>query len=425
MSASNGWKICELDELAHLDVETLSASTPRDFQFYYLDISSASEGHLDLPSTETQFREAPSRARKVVHRHDVLMSMVRPNLKAFAYFNHNDEACVASTGFSVLTAKENASAKFLLYAILSEDVSRQIDGLVIGSNYPAINSSAVRSLKIYTPPKPEQTKIAEILSTVDRAIEQTEALIAKQQRIKTGLMQDLLTRGIDENGNLRSEQTHPFKDSPLGRIPVEWEVKPIESKLECIIDYRGRTPVKTDAGIPLITAKNVREGFLCEEPREFIDTDAYDSWMTRGIPEPGDVMITTEAPMGNVARVPDYKIALAQRLITLPTKKNELSSDFLFWMLHWSRTLERLELLTSGSTVVGIKQSVFRRVEFSFPPLDEQSKIAALLNAERDTAETNLKHLSKLRALKTALMQDLLTGRKRVTDLLDGKERVA
>jgi type I restriction enzyme S subunit len=273
--------------------------------------------------------------------------------------------------------------------------------------------------------KPEQTKIAEILSTVDRAIEQTEALIAKQQRLKTGLMQDLLTRGIDENGNLRSEQTHPFKDSPLGRIPVEWEVKPIESKLECIIDYRGRTPVKTDAGIPLITAKNVREGFLCEEPREFIDTDAYDSWMTRGIPEPGDVMITTEAPMGNVARVPDYKIALAQRLITLPTKKNELSSDFLFWMLHWSRTLERLELLTSGSTVVGIKQSVFRRVEFSFPPLDEQSKIAALLNAERDTAETNLKHLSKLRALKTALMQDLLTGRKRVTDLLDGKERVA
>ena len=85
-----------------------------------------------------------------------------------------------------------------------------------------------RSLKIFrlsTDQKPEQTKIAEILSTVDQAIEQTEALIAKQQRIKTGLMQDLLTRGIDENGNLRSEDTHEFKDSPLGRIPVEWELK--------------------------------------------------------------------------------------------------------------------------------------------------------------------------------------------------------
>ena len=289
---------------------------------------------------------------------------------------------------------------------------------------PSLSRDLLYKIQVPTPPVREQTKIAEILSTVDRAIEQTEALIAKQQRLKTGLMQDLLTRGIDEHGNLRSEQTHPFKDSPLGRIPVEWEVKPIETKLECIIDYRGRTPVKTDSGIPLITAKNVREGFLCEEPREFIATDAYDSWMTRGIPEPGDVMITTEAPMGNVARVPDYKIALAQRLITLPTKKNELSSDFLFWMLHWSRTLERLELLTSGSTVVGIKQSVFRRVEFSFPPLDEQSNIAAMLNAEKSAAEKNLKHLSKLRSLKTALMQDLLTGRKRVTALLDGKEAI-
>ena len=63
---------------------------------------------------------------------------------------------------------------------------------------------------------------------MDRAIEQTEALIAKQQRIKTGLMQDLLTRGIDEHGNLRSEQTHQFKDSPLGRIPVEWEVTSLD-----------------------------------------------------------------------------------------------------------------------------------------------------------------------------------------------------
>jgi len=76
---------------------------------------------------------------------------------------------------------------------------------------------------------PEQSKIAEVLSTVDRAIEQTEALIAKQQRIKTGLMQDLLTKGIDEHGNIRSEKTHKFKDSPVGRIPEEWAYVPSAS----------------------------------------------------------------------------------------------------------------------------------------------------------------------------------------------------
>jgi type I restriction enzyme S subunit len=86
--------------------------------------------------------------------------------------------------------------------------------------------------------KPEQAKIAEILSSVDRAIEQTEALIAKQQRIKTGLMQDLLTRGIDEHGNLRSEETHKFKDSPLGRIPVEWEVRRLTESCDICNNFR-------------------------------------------------------------------------------------------------------------------------------------------------------------------------------------------
>jgi type I restriction enzyme S subunit len=288
-----------------------------------------------------------------------------------------------------------------------------------GSTRYGLPISVIESVCIPMPPKPEQTKIADILSTVDRAIEQTEGLIAKQQRIKTGLMHDLLTGGIDDHENLRTEETHTFKDSTLGRIPVEWEVRTIEKKLECVIDYRGRTPIKTDAGVPLITAKNVRDGFLSEEPREFIAPDTFNSWMTRGIPKPGDVMLTTEAPMGNVARVPEYRIALAQRLITLPTKESELSSDFLFWLLHWERTRERLEQLTSGSTVVGVKQSVFRKVPFHFPRRDEQDRISQILFAH-DAAIMNQKStFTKLRSLKTALMQDLLTGKRRITPLLE------
>jgi type I restriction enzyme S subunit len=139
-------------------------------------------------------------------------------------------------------------------------------------------------------------------------------------------MQDLLTKGIDENGNIRSEETHEFKDSPLGRIPVEWEVKKIEQKLERIIDYRGQTPKKVTEGIPLLTAKNVRDGFIEKEPQEFIADSAYNSWMSRGIPEVGDVLFTTEAPMGNVASIPNYRIALAQRLWLYRTCHAKLST---------------------------------------------------------------------------------------------------
>ena len=321
----------------------------------------------------------------------------------------------------VLRAKKGFSQDGIFYTLEHKD----IQPFIVGGTRSKLNQRALRLITIRLPKREsEQIKIAEILSTVDQVIEQTEALIAKQQRINTGLMQDLLTRGIDKDGNLRSEDTHEFKDSPLGRIPVDWEVARIERKLDRIIDYRGRTPAKVESGVPLLTAKNVRDGYIDEEPREFIAESDFSSWMTRGIPTPGDVLFTTEAPMGNVALVPEYRIALAQRLITLCPKPNELSQAYLFWLLHWKRSTERLELLTSGSTVVGVKQSVFRKVEFSFPGLAEQQRISVILNSLNRASENQSNKLAKLRFLKTALMQDLLTGDVSVTPLIAKGESV-
>jgi len=329
------------------------------------------------------------------------------------------DAGLLSPMYVVFVTKDILHSSYLKHYIETYDFRRNVLNGTAGTVRESLNFSAFQAFAFQFPTsRSEQVRIAEILSAVDQTIEQTEAMIAKQQHIKTGLMQDLLTRGIDEHGNLRSEQTHKFKDSPLGRIPVSWEARPIEQKLDRIIDYRGRTPKKVEAGIPLLTAKNVREGYLDEAPREFIAEDAFETWMTRGIPSPGDVLFTTEAPMGNVARVPHYRIALAQRLLTLCPKRAELSNDYLFWMLHWSRTKERLELLTSGSTVVGVKQSVFRKVLFRFPELKEQESVTRILNSHDESCANLKRHLEKLYSIKTAIMQDLLTGRRRVTSLL-------
>ena len=312
------------------------------------------------------------------------------------------------------------TSEYLYHGLQYWDLLQDVDQAIKGAT---LNKEKLKRITLSFPKlTSEQTKITEILSTVNQAIEQTEALIAKQQRIKTGLMQDLLTRGIDKDGNLRSEETHEFKDSSLGRIPVDWEVARIEQKLDRLIDYRGRTPAKVESGVPLLTAKNVRDGYIDEEPREFIAESAFNSWMTRGIPKPGDVIFTTEAPMGNVALVPEYRIALAQRLLTLCPKPNELSRGYLFWLLHWRHSTERLKLLTSGSTVVGVKQSVFRKVEFSFPRLTEQRRISVILNSLNTASENQRNRLTKLRALKTALMQDLLTGKVSVTPLMAKEE---
>jgi type I restriction enzyme, S subunit len=206
-----------------------------------------------------------------------------------------------------------------------------------------------------------------------------------------------------------SNSSKHLKKTPLGLIPREWDVCPIEEKLAEIIDYRGKTPRKTTSGVPLITAKNVRDGYLDPEPREYLHEDDYDLWMTRGIPVTGDILFTTEAPLANVARFPSYKAALAQRLLTLRTKPDELDSGCLFWTLAWSDSRRRLEQRSTGSTVLGIKQSVFRKVLFRFPTLSEQKKIASILDTIDSLIALTDTHIAKLKQAKAGLLHDLLT----------------
>ena len=162
-----------------------------------------------------------------------------------------------------LKAASAFDADYFFYAMKRwEDY---LKGQTSGSGIPHVDKEVLGKLKLVNFPGNEQSKIAEILSTLDQAIEQTEALIAKQQRIKTGLMQDLLTRGIDEHGQLRTEQTHAFKDSPLGRIPVEWEVEFIRNLLADIDPAMRSGPFGsallkeelTETGVPLLGIDNV------------------------------------------------------------------------------------------------------------------------------------------------------------------------
>jgi type I restriction enzyme, S subunit len=307
-------------------------------------------------------------------------------------------------------------AGFVYHYLTGTEFQKLVADKVSGSSIPHIFQRDMVELKIPVPHDAEQLGIAEILDTVDKAIQQTEALIAKLKMMKAGLLHDLLTRGLDEHGELRDPVAHPeqFKDSPLGRIPKEWDVCPIESKLHRIIDYRGRTPEKRDSGIPLITAKNVREGYVDPEPAEYIAEEDYDRWMVRGFPGNADILFTTEAPLGNVARVPRYKIALAQRLLTLCPEPNELDSHYLLYLLLWPESRRRFEQRSTGSTVLGIKQSVFRKVLLRFPRFEEQHLIGAKLSASDAHIRSEQTYCEKLKLLKKGLMQDLLTGMVRV-----------
>ncbi|EEV6994887.1 MULTISPECIES: restriction endonuclease subunit S [Escherichia] len=149
----------------------------------------------------------------------------------------------------------------------------------------------------------------------------------------------------------------------------------LEDCMDAIIDYRGKTPKKVDNGIPLITAKIIKNGRI-QEVNEFISINDYDDWMVRGLPLEGDVVLTTEAPLGEVAQLDSRKVALAQRVITLRGKKGILENDYLLYLLQSSFVQNQLDGRASGSTVTGIKQSELREIILRLPPVSLQKSIS-------------------------------------------------
>ena len=146
------------------------------------------------------------------------------------------------------------------------------------------------------------------------------------------------------------------------------------------IDYRGRTPTKTQEGVPLITAKNIRRGHISDSPREFIAEHDFDAWMTRGLPRVGDVLFTTEAPMGNAAPIRENRrFALAQRTITLAPYADFMGAFLEILLLSpWFK--EQLERRATGMTATGIKAAKLRLIRVPIPPVAEQERIVNITN---------------------------------------------
>ena len=183
-----------------------------------------------------------------------------------------------------------------------------------------------------------------------------------------------------------------------------WPTYPLEKCMEAIIDYRGKTPNKTSSGVPLITAKIVKGGRILPV-QEYIAESEYDTWMRRGHPQKGDILITTEAPLGEVAQLDGRKVALAQRLITLRGKKGFLDNTFLKYLLQSHEVQHQIDGRASGTTVSGIKQSELRKVLLPIPDFPEQRAIAHILGSLDDKIELNRQMNETLEAMAQALFK--------------------
>lgn len=181
----------------------------------------------------------------------------------------------------------------------------------------------------------------------------------------------------------------------------------MEDALEAIIDYRGKTPQKSESGIPTLSAKSVKNNFIDYNNCYYISQEEYNRFMVRGFPKKGDILLTTEAPLGMVAKLDRDDIAIAQRLLTLRGKNNILDNDYLLYFLQSSTGQHLLKSHETGTTVTGIKQAVFRKLEISIPNIEDQRKIATILSALDSRIELNTAINENLESQAQAIFIDL------------------
>lgn len=188
---------------------------------------------------------------------------------------------------------------------------------------------------------------------------------------------------------------------------VPLNTKTIEEVSETLIDYRGKTPQKTTNGVKLITAKVIKDGFIVDGNHEYIAESNYEAWMRRGLPQQWDILITTEAPLGEVAQIrTNERVALAQRVILLRGKTNIIDQGYYFQALKSPFVQGELKSRSSGTTVLGIKQSELRLVRVPYYPLPTQRKIASILSAYDDLIENNMRRIKILEEMAQALYRE-------------------
>ena len=165
----------------------------------------------------------------------------------------------------------------------------------------------------------------------------------------------------------------------------------MEEALDALIDYRGKTPSKSEKGIETLSAKSVKNGYIDYSQCYYISESEYKRFMVRGFPKVGDILLTTEAPMGLVARLDRDDVAIAQRLLTLRGKKGVLDNDYLMYYLQSPKGQAALKEKETGTTVTGIKQAEFRKIELELPEYSYQVKVSRIIRSFDEKIEINNK----------------------------------
>ncbi|MGJ0636005.1 restriction endonuclease subunit S [Xenorhabdus bovienii] len=307
---------------------------------------------------------------------------------------------------------DDVDAKYFYYLALTIQFSRYSTNTAL----PSMTQEHLSNYKFAAPKvESDRKQITDFLdhetAKIDNLIEKQQQLINLLKEKRQAVISHAVTKGLNPDV--------PMKDSGvewLGEVPKHWVVSGFKKYLASIVDYRGKTPNKIDDGILLVTARNIKKGMLDYTlSEEFIASSDYKEVMSRGVPNIGDVLFTTEAPLGEVANVDRTDIALAQRIIKFNGMASFLDNYYFKYFIMSSAFQQSLNLYSSGSTAQGIKAERFVYLRKLLPPMKEQRQIVNFLDKETCKidvlVEKQFSMLSLLQERRTALISAAVTGK--------------
>ncbi|MGR6524126.1 restriction endonuclease subunit S [Rhodococcus erythropolis] len=338
------------------------------------------------------------------------------NPVGFVVLYNRDEPAVTSNFVARVTLRTGMEPRFWTYlhhwlyaSRLTQPSIKQTSGI------QNLDQQSYFDERVCFPPAEEQVLIADFL---DRETAKIDALIGKQEQLIATLREDraatithAVTKGLDSDVEMKDAEVD-WVDS----IPDSWSRMPFLRCMQGRVDYRGATPKKVDAGVLLITARNVRPGLIdYTTSEEYVSPEEYADIMRRGIPDIDDLLFTMEAPLGYVALVDRTDIALAQRIIKFRADRDAAMPRFLMYAMMSDGFQFQLTARATGSTALGLKASKLSELRVALPPIDDQMRISDFLGhrcAQIDAViAKSTEMIETLKEYRSALITDSVTGK--------------
>jgi type I restriction enzyme S subunit len=349
----------------------------------------------------------PQLKKFLLKKDDFLLGMDGSKVgKNYARVKENDLPCLLVQRVACLRVNDKLIQNYLDYVIGNKDFINYVESTKTNAAIPHISSRQISDYKIIVPPLKEQQKIASILSNVDELIQKTEQIIEQTQRLKKGLMQRLLTKGIGHT---------KFKKTELGEIPQEWDVQLLENITEKVSVGIATSTTKYFAktGVPILRNQNIKEAYIDKGDLIYITDDFAKLNSSRALRE-GDVICVRTGNPGQSAVVTSEMNGWQTftTLIVRPLK--DIIDSYYLCRFFNSITKTKIKSLQAGGIQQNLNAGWLAKIKVHLPPLKEQQKIASILSNVDELIQKQQMNKSKLENLKKGLMQQLLTGKIRV-----------